>query len=182
MQFPSKRNNPFLFIVMTALTALLIPAVAGAAEYQVRMKFNEETGAVYYEPRVLKIKSGDTVTWVQEDTVNEHNVVTYPDGIPNGAKLFESPMMHKKGENWSREFTNSGTYRYHCHPHEAIGMQAMVIVDRESRADEFRKARAGEHSHGEGMSHGDSHGGAKMSGHHKDGDTKTAHGKPSHGH
>ena len=145
-------------------TALFIPAMAGAAEYQVRMKFNEETGTVYYEPRVLRIKSGDTVTWVQEDTVNEHNVVTYPDGIPKGASLFESPMMLKKGESWSRKFAKSGTYRYHCHPHEAVGMQAMVIVDRKSRPDEFREMRADEHSHGEGMDHGDSHGGAKMSG------------------
>ena len=169
--------------VMLLSTAFFIPAVAGAAEYQVRMKFNEKTGAVYYEPRVLKIKSGDTVTWIQEDTVNEHNVVSYPDGIPKTAKLFESQMMRKEGENWSRKFTKSGTYRYHCHPHEAVGMQAMLNVDRESRPDEFRKMGAGEHSHSEGMgmAHGDSHG-AKMSGHHNGGDAKPAHGKSGHGH
>lgn len=170
--------------VLLLSTALLIPAVAGAAEYKVRMKFNEETGAVYYEPKVLKIKSGDTVTWVQEDEVNPHNVVSYPDGIPKSAKLFEAPMMEKKGENWSRKFTKSGTYRYHCHPHEAVGMKAMVIVDRESRPDELRQAKAGEHLHGEGMDHGDK----KMSGH-QDGKMKmkmkmekAPHGKPGHGH
>lgn len=174
--------------VLLLSSALIIPAVAGAAEYKVSMKFNEETGAVYYEPKVLKIKSGDTVTWVQEDEVNPHNVVSYPDGIPKGAKLFEGPMMEKKGAAWARKFTKSGTYRYHCHPHEAVGMKAMVIVDRESRPDEIRKAAAGEHAHkkgmAEGMGHGDahdkqmsdSHGKMKM-------ETKKApHGKPGHGH
>jgi plastocyanin len=144
------------------------------------MKFNEETGAVYFEPRVLKIKSGDTVTWLQEDAVNEHNVVTYPDGIPKGTTLFESPMMYKKGENWSRKFTKSGTYRYHCHPHEAIGMQAIVIVDRESRGDELREARTGEHSHGTGVGHSDSHSDAQMSNHHEGKMDKAAHGKSGH--
>lgn len=161
--------------------ALIVPAAAAAAEYKVRMKFNEETGAVYYEPKVLRIKSGDTVTWVQEDPVNPHNVVTYPNGIPKGAKPFEGPMMAKAGAAWSRTFTKSGTYRYHCHPHEAIGMKAVVIVDRESRPDEFRKAKAGEHSHGPGMGHGDGHDKA-MSDHHGSGTTKPPHGTPGHGH
>lgn len=169
--------------------ALIVPAAAGAAEYKVRMKFNEETGAVYFEPKVLKIKSGDIVTWVQEDAVNPHNVVSYPDGIPKGTKLFEGPMMEKMGARWSRKFSKSGTYRYHCHPHEAVGMQAMVVVDRESRPDEFRKAMAGEHSHGEGMGHGGTHD-KQMSehhdnmeaGHHGGGVKKTPHGTPGHSH
>lgn len=160
--------------------ALIVPAAAGAAEYKVRMKFNEETGAVYYEPKVLKIKSGDTVTWIQEDEVNPHNVVSYPDGIPKSADLFQGPMMEKKGENWSRKFTKSGTYRYHCHPHEAVGMKAVVIVDRESRPNEFRKAMAGEHAHPKGMGHGDSQGGKQMSKQHEGVMKKAPHGKPGH--
>jgi hypothetical protein len=99
-------------------------------------------------------------------------------------------MMEKKGENWSRKFTKSGTYRYHCHPHEAVGMKAVVIVDRESRPNEFRKAMAGEHAHPKGMDHGDSQGGKQMSehhggkkaGHHDGGSKKAPHGKPGHGH
>lgn len=170
------------FTTLLLSAALIVPAAAGAAEYKVRMKFNEDTGAVYYEPKVLKIKSGDTVTWVQEDEVNPHNVVSYPDGVPKAAKLFEAPMMEKKGENWSRKFTKSGTYRYHCHPHEAVGMKAMVIVDRESKPEEMRQAMAGEHSHGEGMDHGDK----QMSDSHGDKMKmkmeKAPHGKPGHGH
>jgi plastocyanin len=166
-------------VILTA--ALLAPARADATEYRVRMKFNEETGAVYFQPRVLKIKSGDTVTWVQEDGVNPHNVVSYSDGIPKGAKPFESPMMKKAGATWSRTFTRSGTYRYHCHPHEAAGMRAAVIVDRESRPDEFRKAKPGEHSHGSGMGHGDGHD-KPMSGHHGEQGSTAPHGKAGHGH
>jgi hypothetical protein len=73
-------------------------------------------------------------------------------------------------------------------------MKAVVIVDRESRPNEFRKAMAGEHAHPKGMGHGDSQGGKQMSKQHEgmmkgesmmkgDGMMKKApHGKPGHGH
>lgn len=134
------------FLTLTAL--LLASTAAGAAEYTVKMKFDEEAGKVYYEPATLNIKSGDTVTWVQTDSANEHNIVAVPNGIPKGTDLFESPQLQRMNERWSYTFNTSGTYRYHCHPHEAIGMTGVVIVDRESRADEIRSSKAYEHMHG----------------------------------
>ena len=122
---------------------------AGGQNHIVKMKFDEDDGRVYFEPARLKIHSGDTVTWVQEDKINEHNVVSYPDGIPQGADLFEGPLLNKVGQTYSVTFTKPGTYRYHCHPHEAVGMKGEIIVDRESRPDEFRKADSSEmHHHG----------------------------------
>ncbi len=147
---------------------LALPSISNAAEYVVKMRFNEETGAVFFEPRRLEINLGDSVTWVQEDAANPHNVVSYPDGIPKDASLFMSPMMKCKGENWSMRFTERGTYKYHCHPHEEVGMKGLVIVERESRPDEVRRAGADEHGHGpddagdekkgHGMKKGDHHG------------------------
>ncbi len=133
--------------------AVVLPAGGQAAEYVVKMKFNEDLGKVFFEPMRLEIKLGDRVTWIQEDTDNPHNVVSYPDGIPKAAKLFQSPMMKRRGEQWSMLFDTPGTYKYHCHPHEAVGMKGVVVVERESRPDEIRTPMTGEHSHGAASGH-----------------------------
>jgi plastocyanin len=141
--------------VVVALGILSASAfAANAAEYVVRMKFNSDLEKVYFEPARLEVKSGDTVVWIQDDTEHDHNVVAYADGIPEGVDFFESPMLRRKGQKWAKTFTKSGTYRYHCHPHEDRNMAAVVIVDRESRPEEFRKPKPGEHIHsGGGPSH-----------------------------
>ena len=134
-------------IVLALVATLALPATTEAKEYFVRMKFNEDAGRVYFEPSRIKIKLGDTVTWIQDDQANKHDVVAYPEGIPKRTKFFRSPLLTKPGMKWSKTFTKRGTYKYHCHPHEAAGMKGVIIVERESRADEFRKARPGEHIH-----------------------------------
>jgi plastocyanin len=137
--------------LIAALGVLIAGAVgARSAEYTVRMKFNPDLEKVYFEPARLEIKSGDTVVWIQDDSEHNHNVVAYADGIPEGADFFESPMLRRKGQRWARTFTMSGTYRYHCHPHEDRGMSGIVIVDRPSRPEEFRMPKPGEHIHSGG--------------------------------
>lgn len=157
---------PLAVAAAGALTVALWPAIPSASiatEHTIQMKFDADSGKVYFEPQQLAIKSGDRVTWVQVDPDNEHNVVSYPDGIPKDAKPFESRMMRTRGEQWSKVFTEPGTYKYHCHPHETVGMTAMIVVDRESRPDEMRQAKPGEHMHGTGMQGG--HDGAGGSAH-----------------
>ncbi len=132
----------FLVVLVTCL-----PSSVNAASYDIHMKFNEDTGQVFFEPRRLEISLGDKVTWVQRDGDNEHNVVSYPNRIPAGTNIFESPMLQLPGTSWSKTFDKTGTYEYHCHPHEAAGMRGMIVVERESLPDEFRKADPGEHNH-----------------------------------
>lgn len=93
-------------------------------------------------PRKLTIKSGDTVTWVnmEDDT---HNVMA--ESIPKTADAFTSPMLEKKDGKWSHTFKQSGTYRYHCHPHHANGMAGTIIVDNPSKADEVKDVAKQEH-------------------------------------
>ncbi len=143
---------------------------AGGHKYIVKMKYDENDGRFYYEPARLKIHSGDTVIWVDDDAINEHNVVAYPDGIPQGVEMFEGPLLNEVGQTYSITFTKPGTYRYHCHPHEALGMRGEIIVDRESRPDEFRKASSSEMHHHTDMPDMD------MSGHAESGDGGAAGG------
>jgi plastocyanin len=106
-----------------------------AAEYTVKMISTGDKGDFYYEPRKLSIKSGDTVTWVNEQD-GTHNVMA--EAIPKTAEPFKSPLL-AAGGTWSHTFTKSGTYRYHCHPHAQNGMVGTVIVDRPSKADEIKE-------------------------------------------
>jgi plastocyanin len=106
-------------------------APSDGREFIVRMKFDDETGDLYFAPARLEIAPGDTVTWIQDDDINEHNVAAYPDRIPKGSEPFEGPMLTEKGQSWSATFGVPGSYYYHCHPHEAV-MRGLIVVGRES--------------------------------------------------
>lgn len=91
---------------------------------------------MYFEPKRIVVQPGDTVTWVNEAS-EDHDIVSYPDGYPKGAKPLSSPFLKKKNERWSHTFEIKGTYEYHCIPHLPMGMHGVVIVSRPSQASEF---------------------------------------------
>lgn len=111
-------------------------STANAAEHIVRIVSDYENLRMVFEPKYLEIKSGDRVTWINEAD-EEHNVISFPDGFPRGAKALQSPIMTKTGERWSHDFEISGSYEYHCLPHLPMGMRGSIIVDRHSNIDEF---------------------------------------------
>ena len=72
-----------------------------------------------FNPLELKIKRGDTITWVNEDSVR--HTVTSDSGSELDSKLFG------QGETYSHTFNEAGTFDYHCSPHP--GMKARIIVE-----------------------------------------------------
>jgi plastocyanin len=74
-----------------------------------------EEGQIYYDPQVIDIEVGTTVTW--ENLDNTVHTVTSgdPDGGPDG--LFDSEMM-SAGDKYEFTFTNAGSQDYYCtfHP------------------------------------------------------------------
>lgn len=124
--------NPY--VIVTLLTAFILTSAqaVNAKEYTVKMVSHAEKGTYAFVPNEITVKSGDTVTWVnaQDDM---HNVMS--ESVPKGVEPFESPMLEKNGQKWSRTFTQSGTYAFHCHPHAAAGMRGTVIVDRPSKPE-----------------------------------------------
>jgi plastocyanin len=147
-------------LAMGLMAASALPWVAQAAEYEVEMKFNEDSGDVYFEPKKLEVKSGDTVVFVHADPYNVHNVMFEPNGVPKGANIpMMSPEEMNEGDAWKVTFTQSGTYKYHCHPHYDMGMMGEIIVDRPSTSEEMNMEAEMDDHHGDGQGH---HGG----GHH----------------
>lgn len=110
--------------------------------HTIKMMFDEESGEVSFEPKNLKIKSGESVEFVQSDALNVHNVMFEPNGVPKDANIpMMGPEEMNKGDTWKVTFTKSGTYKFHCHPHYDMGMIGEIVVDRPSTAAEM--------SHGE---------------------------------
>jgi plastocyanin len=73
-----------------------------------------------YQPADLTIKTGDTVTWINNGTADEgHNVV--------GGEL-ESPTLHT-GESYSHTFQTAGTIDYVCTIHPDM-KGAILVLDR----------------------------------------------------
>lgn len=74
-----------------------------------------------YNPLVITIAPGDTVSWTNMST---HNVESIEGLIPDGTEMFLSRMS----ENYSRTFTQEGIYVYKCTPHFGAGMGGVIIV------------------------------------------------------
>ena len=106
-----------------------------------------DMGIPVFEPKYLQVQPGDTVVWKNLDSNVPHNIVADPNGIPEGANLFESPLLETFSQEWSHQFSHAGTYHYHCHPHAEKGMTGTVVVGRESPPDMFREASSKEHMH-----------------------------------
>lgn len=74
-----------------------------------------------YDPVVLKINPGDTVSWTN---MSGHNVHFEAGNIPEGAETWQTAL----GDNVNRTFDQEGLYLYKCDPHFALGMVGALIV------------------------------------------------------
>lgn len=119
--------------LMTVLSLLASPALA--KDYTVKSVSNENSEIpYYYSPAKLTINPGDTVHFINAQD-DPHDVIFT--SIPKGAEeAIKSPMLMKAGDKFSYIFTIPGTYEFHCHPHEALGMKGTLIVGQESKAGE----------------------------------------------
>lgn len=102
----------------------------------VKMYGSEQHG-YYYDPAIIRIKSGDMVRFVNIDG-GPHNVSFANEKVPRGAmtKLIRNgemtgPLLQVKGEHWDLIFPKkmpTGVYPFICQPHAAMGMRGEIIV------------------------------------------------------
>src|SRR5947209_15856145 len=92
--------------VAAALAALLVWAPVAAAE-EPKVKIDNFT----FEPQVLTVKAGTTVTWTNVDDI-PHTVAS------KTPKLFKSKALDTE-DSYSFTFREAGTFEYFCslHPH-----------------------------------------------------------------
>jgi plastocyanin len=109
-------------IVVTALLLVnLFIAVnpAGADTFDVKM--GNGKGQLVFEPKVLTIKVGDTVRWINYKAY-PHNVVF------NDESLSHKKLLLKPQQTVETTFTKAGEYEYYCTPHRGAGMVGKIIV------------------------------------------------------
>ncbi len=130
-------SSAICLAVLASLAMSDVPSrAAGNRNHVINVVSDAAGGRMYFEPKVLSINPGDTVTWINRGD-GEHNIITFPDGYPEGTGAFQSPLFERAREQWSHVFTKEGTYEYHCLPHLPMGMHGMIVVGRPSEQDEF---------------------------------------------
>ena len=77
-----------------------------------------------FSPNPVNIKSGDNVTWVNDDTIL-HTITYRPFYGGETGKLFDSGLsgptaLTTKGTTFSHKFTEKGQYTYFCHLHPTM--------------------------------------------------------------
>src|SRR3569833_3449928 len=89
-----------------------------AANVDVQMLNKGDKGAYVFQPDLVKIAVGDTVTFTPTD--KGHNVDAVAADIPAGATPFKSPVS----QPLTQPFTVPGVYVVKCAPHYGLGMVA----------------------------------------------------------
>ena len=111
-----------LTLLAGAAAALALASPAAAADHVVKMLNKGKAGMMVFEPALLKIAPGDTVTFVPTDKV--HNAESIAGMIPPGAAAFKGKMS----QPLKVIFSKPGLYGYKCLPHYGMGMVGVVVV------------------------------------------------------
>jgi pseudoazurin len=109
-------------LVAGALVAMAAASPAAAKDYQVKMLNKGAKGMMVFEPALVKIAPGDSVTFVATD--KGHNAEIISGMLPPGA----APFKGKMSQNMTVKFSKQGVYGYKCLPHYGMGMVGAVIV------------------------------------------------------
>ena len=105
---------------MAAILAAAVPALAANVDVQELNKGDQ--GAFVFQPDLVKIAVGDTVTFQPID--KGHDVDGAAGNIPATAAPFKSALS----QPLTQTFTVPGVYLVKCDPHYGLGMLAVVVV------------------------------------------------------
>ena len=106
-----------------------------SADHEVKMLNQGPAGVMVFEPAVLKINIGDTVTFKSVDAA--HNSASIPGMIPAGA----SPWNGQLSQDLTVSFDVAGIYGYQCTPHSMMAMVGVIEVGNDqSNINEVKSA------------------------------------------
>ncbi|OAN51088.1 plastocyanin [Paramagnetospirillum marisnigri] len=102
--------------ILMGLAAALLVAAPGWAGETVRVGMER----MQFVPKLVKVKPGTTVEWVNDEKRTSHSVLFEKEGLAESDRLFP-------GESWKRTFDKPGLYPYVCGPHrEMTGVVEVV--------------------------------------------------------
>ena len=104
------------------------PPAGSSAVHEVRIPKASDK----FEPALLRIKTGDTVKWINEDD-RGHPIASIPGQGTNDKELSSSPIP--PGGSWSHTFRKTGEYPYFCYIHYVM-MGAVIVEDTDQTSPE----------------------------------------------
>ena len=110
------------FHTLFVLSLSVLSAFTFAAEHEVKMLNSGTEGFMVFEPAVLKVEVGDTVTFKATDMA--HNSASIAGMIPDGANSWSGAMSQDVTVTVNKE----GIYVYQCTPHSMMAMVGVIQV------------------------------------------------------
>ena len=104
--------------------------------YEIQMLNQGSEGYMVFEPSVIKIQKGDSITFKATDAA--HNSASIDGMIPAGAKVWNS----KLSQDITVTFDVEGIYGYQCTPHAMMAMIGLIQVGENKDNLESVKAAA----------------------------------------
>ena len=101
---------------------VIISGAALAESYEVQMLNTGSDGVMVFEPAVLSINPGDSVTF--KATNPGHNSECMEGMMPEGAEGWQGGM----GQDVTVTFDQDGIYVYQCTPHLMMAMVGVIKV------------------------------------------------------
>ena len=119
------------------LSIILINTTIQSADHIVKMLNQGAEGYMVFEPSVLNIDIGDSVTFQSTDPA--HNSASMVGMIPEGATPWNSDLS----KDITVTFNIKGVYGYQCTPHSMMAMVGVINVGGDySNLDKVKTAAA----------------------------------------
>ncbi len=115
---------------------LLVQFELYGANHVVKMLNQGSGGVMIFEPAVLKVAVGDSVTF--ESTDAAHNSASLPGMIPANA----TPWNGQLSRDITVTLTEPGVYAYQCTPHSMMAMVGVIQVGDDSSNLDTVKTKA----------------------------------------
>ncbi|MBS4235661.1 pseudoazurin [Campylobacter vulpis] len=120
------------FVVKIVLLGFLTMSLE-AKNYEVKMlDLDSENQTMIFEPAVLHIEVGDSVTFIPTHKSHWAKSVI----VPEGANKFESKLDEKATFTFEKE----GVYLYECPPHRMMNMLGLIQVGKAHNLDKIKNA------------------------------------------
>ena len=120
-------------LILGFLTATSLSSLTYSEVFEVQLLNSGADGVMVFEPSVLQIQAGDSVTFTP--STPGPNALSLPGMIPSGAESWESGMS----QALTVTFTEEGTYVYQCTPHLMMAMVGVITVgDANSNLDNVK--------------------------------------------
>ncbi|MFC4450907.1 halocyanin domain-containing protein [Halorussus aquaticus] len=94
----------------------------GKSEVTVKVGAKGNGGNFAFSPAAVKVSKDTKVVWEWTGKGSFHNVVA-------DSGDFESEQTDEQGHTFSQTFSSSGTHKYYCTPHKAMGMKGAIVVE-----------------------------------------------------